>query len=108
MPFPNPTRFAKIRHTAAIETREQLGGIIKYAQSIAKASGRPPLDIGGTLMELGGWGQPGFDVRKVIDEANALKELGVNVTFMGAGGATYKEQAEQVDRLGQEILARLP
>ncbi len=108
MPFPNPTRFAKIRHTAAIETREQLAGIIKYAQSIAKASGRPALDIGGTLMELGAWGQPGFDLRKVIAEANELKELGVNVTFIGAGGATYKEQAEQVARMGQEVLAHLP
>jgi len=108
MPFPNPTRFAKIRHTAAIETREQLRHVINYAQSVAKASGRPALDIGGTLMELGAWGQPGFDLRKVVAEANELKELGVNVTFMGAGGATYQEQAEQVARMGQEVLAHLP
>jgi probable F420-dependent oxidoreductase len=108
MPFLNPARFAKIRHTAAIESLEQLRRIVNYAQSVAKAAGRPALDIGGTLMELGPWGQPGFDVRKVVAEANALKEFGVNVIFMGAGGRTYKEQAEQVARMGQEILPHLP
>jgi probable F420-dependent oxidoreductase len=108
MPFLNPARFAKIRHTAAIESLEQLRRIVNYAQSVAKAAGRPALDIGGTLMELGPWGQPGFDVRKVVAEANALKEFGVNVIFMGAGGRTFKEQAEQVVRMGQEILPHLP
>jgi probable F420-dependent oxidoreductase len=108
MPFLNPARFAKIRHTAAIESLEQLRRIVNYAQSVAKAAGRPALDIGGTLMELGPWGQPGFDVRKVVAEANALKEFGVNVIFMGAGGRTYQEQAEQVARMGQEILPHLP
>jgi probable F420-dependent oxidoreductase len=108
MPFLNPARFAKIRHTAAVESLEQLRRIVNYAQSVAKAAGRPALDIGGTLMELGPWGQPGFDVRKVVAEANALKEFGVNVIFMGAGGRTYQEQAEQVARMGQEILPHLP
>ncbi len=108
MPFLNPARFAKIRHTAAIESLEQLRRIVNYAQSVAKAAGRPALDIGGTLMELGPWGQPGFDVRKVVAEANGLKEFGVNVIFMGTGGRTYKEQAEQVARMGQEILPHLP
>jgi len=108
MPFLNPARFAKIRHTAAVESLEQLRSIVNYAQSVAKAAGRPALDIGGTLMELGPWGQPGFDVRKVVAEANALKEFGVNVIFMGAGGRTYQEQAEQVARMGQEILPHLP
>ncbi len=108
MPFLNPARFAKIRHTAAIETFEQFGKIVGYAQSVAKSAGRPPLDIGGTLMTLGPWGQPGFDVRKVAAEASQLKELGVNVVFLGAGGSTYKEQAEQIERMGQEILPHLP
>jgi len=108
MPFLNPARFAKIRHTAAVESLEQLRRIVNYAQAVAKAAGRPALDIGGTLMELGPWGQPGFDVRKVVAEANALKEFGVNVIFMGAGGRTYQEQAEQVARMGQEILPHLP
>ncbi len=108
MPFLNPSRFAKIRHTAALESLDQMGKIVKYAQSVAKAAGRPPLDIGGVLTELGPWGTPKFDVRKVIDEAQQLKELGVNVIYLGVGGATYKQQAENAERLGQEILPHLP
>ncbi len=108
VPFLNPARFASIRHTAAIETFEQLRKIVGYAQSVAKSAGRPPLDIGGMLTTLGPWGQPGFDVRKVAAEANELKEFGVNVVFVGAGGLTYKEQAEQIERMGQEILPHLP
>ncbi len=108
MPFFNPARFSKIRHTAAIETLDQLAGIVKYAQSIATAAGRPPLDIGGMLTSLGPWGQPDFDIKKVIAEAQQLKELGINVILLGAGGSTYREQAEQLDRMGQEVLAHLP
>ena len=37
-----------------------------------------------------------------------VEEFGVNVIFMGAGGRTYQEQAEQVARMGQEILPHLP
>lgn len=107
MPFLNPKRFASIRHTAAIETLDQFRKIVNHAQSIAKAAGRPRLDIGGTLTSLGPWGQPGFDVAKVKAEVDELKELGVNVIFLGAGGRTYKEQAEQIDRMGQEILPHL-
>jgi probable F420-dependent oxidoreductase len=108
MPFLNPARFASIRHTAAIETSDQLRKIVGYAQSVAKNAGRPALDIGGMLTSLGPWGQPGFDVHKVTAEANELKEFGVNVVFLGAGGSTYKQQAEQIERMGQEILPHLP
>jgi len=108
MPFLNPSRFSKIRHTAAIETLDQFAKIVKYAQSIAKAAGRPPLDIGGMLTSLGPWGQPDFDVKKVIAEAQQLKEMGVNVIYLGVGGNTYQEQAQQAERLGQEVLAHLP
>jgi probable F420-dependent oxidoreductase len=108
MPFLNPARFAGIRHTAAIETLDQFAKIVNYSQSVAKAAGRPPLDIGGMLTSLGPWGQPGFDVKKVVAEAHQLKEMGVNVIYLGVGGATYKEQAEQLDRMGQEVLPHLP
>jgi hypothetical protein len=60
------------------------------------------------LTSLGPWGQPGFDVKKVVAEAHQLKEMGVNVIYLGVGGATYKEQAEQLDRMGQEVLPHLP
>jgi probable F420-dependent oxidoreductase len=108
MPFLNPAKFAKTRHTAAIESLQQMGKVVSYAQSVAKGAGRPPLDIGGVLTELGPWGRPGFDVKKVIDEAQQLKALGVNVIYLGVGGATYQQQAENVARLGQEILPHLP
>ncbi len=108
MPFLNPSKFAKIRHTAAMESVDQLGKIVSYAQSVAKAAGRPPLDIGGVLASLGPWGQPGFDVKKVVAEAQELKEIGVNVIYLGVGGDTYKQQADNVERLGQEVLAHLP
>ena len=108
MPFLNPARYAATRHTAAIETLDQFAKIVRYAQSVAKAAARPPLDIGGMLTSLGPWGQPDFDVKKVVAEAHHLKELGVNVIYLGVGGATYKDQCEQLDRMGQEVLPHLP
>src|SRR5260370_2894372 len=50
MPFLNPARFAKIRHTAAIESLAQLRLIGNYAQSLPNATHLPPLHIRTTLL----------------------------------------------------------
>jgi probable F420-dependent oxidoreductase len=107
-PFINPARFSKIRHTAAIETREQLVKIVNYAQSVAKEAGRAPLEIGASPMGWDAWGSPDFDIKKLVDDAHELKAIGVTMLFVGVGGATYKEQSQHLARIGQEILPHLP
>ena len=78
MPFPAPAAMAKHTRTAPLESVDDLAARIGYLREQAEAQGRSePLDIVFVTGISGYYGQPGFELQKLLDELAQLTEIGV-------------------------------
>jgi probable F420-dependent oxidoreductase len=114
-PMPNPAQTAARRHSAALETLEDLKARIDYASSHAEAVGRSsPLTIasslGGLAMETRSTNSGATDIDDLmVDTAEQL--AGVGVTYLYGGVLrpvdTRAEFLAEVVRMGEMLVPRL-
>ncbi len=108
MPFPNPRQHMARRHTAALETVEDLRQRVAYMREHARAVGRTaPLDVSMAPL-VGGFGTPRWSAQAFAEHVAQLKAAGVTHLTLGLPGETRKDLLKNIGRFAKEALARLP
>ncbi len=114
MPFPAPARMASRTRTAPIESVDDLAARIAYLKEHAAAVGRnEPLDVAFVTGLSGYYGQPGFELSRLLDDLSALADAGVTwgtALFEMTGTGFVKSRAHLLELLegyATDVLAKL-
>jgi probable F420-dependent oxidoreductase len=109
MPIFNPAAHAARRRTPAIESAADVRARLAYAAEIGGRVGRTaPLEVVITARGLAGFGAPGWERDRFVDDVAELHAAGVTYLAVNLPAASRAEHAERVFRFGEEILPQLP
>jgi probable F420-dependent oxidoreductase len=91
--------------TTALETDEDLIAGIDYMKEYAASVGRKDLPE----VILGSFVSPGekWTSQQIIDRIGRFREMGINGVAISVQGATRNEWCDNVERTGQEIIAKI-
>ena len=108
IPMHNPSQFAGIRRSPAIDDADDLKDRISYARDHAAKVGRTaPLEISygarGTRM----FNNPTFDYSRLIDNIHALAEVGITYMTVGLPGESTSEHVETAEKFGDKVISQL-
>ncbi len=114
MPFPAPARMAARTRTAPLESVEDLAARIAYLREHAEAIGRSdPIDVAFITGLSGYYGQPGFELSRLLDDLSALADVGVTwgtALFEMTGTGFVKSRTHLLELLegyATDVIAKL-
>jgi probable F420-dependent oxidoreductase len=105
-PMPNPSKSAKRRRSPALESLDDLRGLLDYARAHAATVGRAdPLEVVFMPTGLDMMATTGFDGGAVVAELAELAAIGVTYAAISLPGDTRQEFLANIERFGADVVA---